>query len=338
MSYGGAVWAPIPGSLAPSGVEDGREVSGVSSADPAIDCAVALKIPIINRKGGVAKTTTTLNLGAAFAQARQLGIARRDFRTLVVDMDPQGSTTLALSATTSAQPHVGDVLLRRLSADEAVRATLTPNLHLIAAYEGFGQDEEVMRLGRIDRMRTLLRDGLTGMDAPFDFVLFDCPPSLGLPLALAMIAGDRFLIPTRLERPAQHGPTRLCRYLDELIALRQASPEPMASILGILLVDVSYQLNDAAESEAGMRADYGDAVLDTVIRRTVAIDRANHAFHTIFQHDPSLASPGAQCYRDLAGEVLLRGTQLGYVDPTDLSEGLRLRGDRLHILSSSCPG
>jgi hypothetical protein len=92
---------------------------------------------------------------------------------------------------------------------------------------------------------------------------------------------------------------------------------------------------DAQEREAEIRADYGSAVFETVIRRNVTIERAQDHFRTIFQEDPRLRSTGAQCYRDLAAEVLLRGVDWGRVDARELAADVRLRGVRLGLLPHS---
>lgn len=96
-----------------------------------------MKIPIINRKGGVAKSTTTINLGAALAQASRLGIATRDYRTLIVDMDPQASTSFALRRGAEDEGlNLGHVLIEGVHIEEAIRPTTTPNLHLVRVAAG----------------------------------------------------------------------------------------------------------------------------------------------------------------------------------------------------------
>lgn len=300
-----------------------------------------MRIPIINRKGGVAKSTTTINLGAALAQAVELGIASRDFRTLIVDMDPQASTTHALTrGREDTAVNLGDVLLRGTHIEDAILPTTTPNLHLIAACEALGDEAELGRLALrsaagpealMAALRARLRDAIGMLDTPFDFILFDCPPAIGLPMAMAMIAGERFIIPTKVERFSVHGTSRLFRFMEQLIALREATTEPTAQILGLLLTDLNYQFSDAQEREAEFRGTYGDAVFETVIRRNVTIERAQDAYRTIFQEDPRLKSTGAQGYRDLAAEVLLRAASFGDVDFRHLSDELRLRAARLGL-------
>lgn len=297
-----------------------------------------MKIPIIN---GVTKSTTAINLGAALAQAGDLGIASRDYRTLIIDLDPQASTSYSLTGGSEGEgPNVGHVLMDGLHIEDAIRSTTTPNLQLIAASETLGDEAELVRMalagGATDeqrsrflrRFRRQLRDALEMLQTPVDVVLFDCP-GVGLPLTLAMTAGDRFLIPSRVDLLGG-----LDRFLDRLVALRAASPYPMARILGILLTDLNYQLADTAEREAGIRSSYDSGVLETVVRRNVTIERAQEAFRTIFQEDPYLRSTGAQCYRDLAAEVLLRGVDSG-IDPADLTPEVRLRGTRLGLIRSS---
>ncbi len=316
-----------------------------------------MKIPIVNRKGGVAKSTTTINLAAALAQAEELRIASRGYRTLIIDMDPQASTTYSLTlGQEDGGLNLGHILLEGWHIEEVHRPTSTPHLHLIAACEELGDEdlflqmkrgshellgaaagggeaeEDPVPLTRVPGFLTRLRDALTMLETPFDFVLFDCPPGIGLPMTLAMIAGDRFIIPTKLERFALHGTGRLFNFIDRLVELRKRSPEPMAAILGILLTDLNYQFVDAAEREGEIRNEYGTAVFDTVIRRNVTVERAQDSFRTIFQEDPRLRSTGAQGYRDLAAEVLLRGVSLGMVDPTELSADVVLRGQRLGLL------
>jgi chromosome partitioning protein len=292
-----------------------------------------MRITIVNRKGGVAKSTTAINLGAALAQASQLGIATRDYRTLIVDMDPQASTSFALTRGAEDEgPHLGSVLMDGMHIDDAVRTTTTPNLCVVTACEALGDEDELVRLSRVEGFRTRLRDALAMLENPFDVVLFDCPPGIGLPMTLAMIAGDRFIIPTKLERFSLHGTGRLFRFMERLIALRDGSTEPMADILGVLLTDLNYQFVDAAEREAEIRADYGGAVFDTVVRRNVTIERAQDRFHTIFQEDTRLRSAGARCYRDLGAEVLLRSIGWGSVRTEELAPDVRMRGVRLGLL------
>lgn len=292
-----------------------------------------MKIPIINRKGGVAKSTTTINLGAALAQASRLRIASRDYRTLIVDMDPQASTSFALTRGAEDEGlNLGHVLIEGVHIEEAIRPTTTPNLHLITACEALGDEDESFRLAQVEGFRKRLRNALAMLETPFDVVLFDCPPGIGLPMTLAMIAGERFIIPTKLERFALHGTGRLFRFMERLIALRRESPVPMAGIMGVLLTDLNYQFNDAAVREAEIRADYGQAVFETVIRRNVTIERAQDGFRTIFEEDPSLRSTGARCYRDFAAEVLLRSASDGAIDAAEFSDGVREWGQRLGIL------
>ena len=334
-----------------SGGVSGGEFSGETPSN--LTLPAHMKVAVVNGKGGVGKSTTTINLAAALARAEELRIASRGYRTLIVDMDPQASTTYSLTlGQEGGGLNLGHILLEGWHIEEVLRPTATPGLHLIAACEELGDEDlfrqmqrEVLReqgravddsdpvpLTRVPGFLTRLRDALTMLETPFDVVLFDCPPGIGLPMTLAMIAGDHFIIPTKLERFALHGTGRLFNFIDRLIELRKRSPEPMAAILGILLTDLNYQFVDAVEREREIRGEYGAAVFETVIRRNVTVERAQDAFRTIFEEDPRLRSTGGQGYRDLAAEVLLRGVGLGMVDQRDLATDVILRGRRLGLL------
>jgi chromosome partitioning protein len=298
-----------------------------------------MRIALVNRKGGVGKSTTTINLGAALARARELGIAVRGYSTLVVDMDPQASASFLLTGGRESEgANVGHVLLEGLTVEEALRPTSTPGLSVVAASEALGEEGALLSAPDAPALRARLRDALDALRTPFDFVLIDCPPGLGLPMTMAMIAAERFLIPTRLERFSVEGTGRLFRFMERLIELRTESPERMAAVLGVLLTDVDYQLADAPDREAEIRGEYGSAVFDTVIRRNVTIERAQDSGRTIFEADPRLRSSGARCYRDLAAEVLLRAASSGYTNPHDLTEEVRLRGQRLNLYDTSASG
>ena len=298
-----------------------------------------MRIPIVNRKGGVAKTTTAINLGAALAQAAELGIAARDYTTLIVDMDPQASATFTLACPGAERgPNLGDVLLHGVCADEAIHPTTTPNLFLIGACGALGDESIADRFARTDGFRTVLRDALARLETPVDIILLDCPPATGLPMTLAMVAGQQFIVPTKLERLSLRGTGQLFGFLERLISLRSASGDPVADLMGILLTDVNYQFHDAVERETALRRDYGSAVFETVIRRNVAVERAQTQLRTVFQDDPRLRTSGAQGYRDLAAEVLLRGAAVGRVDPAMLSREVQLRGRRLGLLDRPSAG
>lgn len=216
--------------------------------------------------------------------------------------------------------------------EQTLHPASTPNLSLLPpgspGLDGPGRNAQAERLGR--RLRVVLAE----LSTRFDTILLDCPPGAGLPLALAMTAGEHFVVPSRLEHAGEDGSGALYAFLERLIELRRTTPGATARLLGIVLTNLNSQIRDAAAREARLREAYGSAVFATVIRRKVAIERAHDGLRTIFQEDPRLRTSGAQSYRDLAAEVLIRGAAAGAVRPETLTPEVRLRARRLARLAS----
>jgi chromosome partitioning protein len=160
------------------------------------------RIAVINQKGGVGKTTTTVNLGA--------GLARRGYRVLLLDMDPQANLTVHVDKRPDLESHtLTNLLVEDAPLKDLVQPTAIANLHVVPSDTSLAGVEQVLanRIGR----ETILREALESYPdaASFDFVLFDCPPSLGVLSANALVAADRVVIPMQAEYLSLQGMAKL---------------------------------------------------------------------------------------------------------------------------------
>ena len=259
------------------------------------------RIALMNQKGGVGKTTTTLNLGAA--------LARRGMRVLLVDLDPQANLTVHLDVDPAAiERSIYDVLLGRAALAEALRPTGTLGLDLVpASVDLAGAEMELVSVvGREQLLRGAV-DALVGPPAaadPYDFLLVDCPPSLGLLSVNALTAVREVIVPLQAEFFALQGMARL----RDVVALVEKRLNPGLSILGILPSMVDSRTTLSREVLAEIRSFFGAAVFGTAIRRNVKLAEASSHGKTVFEY--AADSNGAADYAALAEEVLRRGAVL----------------------------
>ena len=248
-------------------------------------------LAISNQKGGVGKTTTAVNLATALAAV--------DKSVLVIDLDPQGnaSTSLGLpkqDRTTNAY-HVlmGDALL-----GSAVVATSVPGLFAVPSGADLAGAE--LELVHIENRQDCLRAALTNEADRYDYILIDCPPSLGLLTLNALVAAQAVLVPLQVEFLALEGVSQLGRTIERV----RQSFNPQLEIQGIVLtmVDKRNNLSDMVESD--VRGYFGDKVYATVIPRNVRVSEAPSHGKPVLLYD--FHSKGAQAYLNLAGEVLKR--------------------------------
>jgi len=251
-------------------------------------------IAITNQKGGVGKTTTTVNLSAALAELGQ--------RVLLVDLDPQASATSVLGLKEAASGSIYQALIGARPARELILPTRMPNLSAIPAdLDMAGAEIEVAQ--HMDDHMLQLRKVLGDIreQNAFDFVLLDCPPSLGILMTNALAAADEILVPIQCEYYALEGLGLLMAVTDKV---RASGNNPGLSISGLLLTMYDIRTNLSPAVVKDVREHFQEVVYDTVIPRTVRFAEAPSHGLTILEHDPS--GTGAAAYRSLAKEFLDR--------------------------------
>jgi chromosome partitioning protein len=245
-------------------------------------------IAIANQKGGVGKTTTTVNLGAALAE---LG-----FRVLVLDLDPQGNASTGLGLNPrDVEGSVYDVLLNDVALEDIVEPTSLKNLFVAPATIDLAGAE--IELVPVMSRELKLKKAIDQVRDQYDLVMIDCPPSLGLLTVNGLAASDDVIVPIQCEYYALEGLGQLLRN----VGLVQANLNPALDIRGIILTmyDARTKLADQVVSE--VRAYFGPKVYETVVPRTVRLSEAPSFGQPIIVFDST--SRGAKAYRDLAKEV-----------------------------------
>lgn len=257
-------------------------------------------VSVINNKGGTGKTTTAVNLAAA--------LSLDGLRVLVVDLDAQGSASLAMGVRwEELRPSVTDLLFHSADPGSLIRRTGVDGVDLITADMSLsGADLMLASIpGRERRLATVLEP----VAATYDIVLCDCPPSLSLMAVNALMASDGYIVPVTPEYLALEGLASLMSAVD-ILKRRMDLP---ARLLGILFTMTQPHVAVTRDIVALVRSRYGDRVFETEIRRDVKLGEAPAYSQSIFQWAPS--SRGADTYRRLAGEIRRRARSAGVSSP-----------------------
>jgi len=255
-------------------------------------------LAIANQKGGVGKTTTAINLGAALTAVGET--------VLLIDSDPQGNASTGLGVSPNMRSKtLYDVMMDDLPIEKAIMETALPRLHLVAAEADLSGVE--LELGQTARRAFRLRDALAALRAQhrYAYVLIDCPPSLNLLTVNAMTAADAVLVPLQCEFFALEGLTQLLRTVEQV----RTSLNPDLEIQGVVLTMYDRRNSISGQVAKDVRDHLGDRVYDTVIPRNVRVSEAPSFGKPAIIYD--LHCAGSQAYLRLAREVMSRERERG---------------------------
>ena len=252
-------------------------------------------ISVANRKGGVGKTTTTINIATALSAI--------DKKVLVVDFDPQGNATTSMGiAKQKGQASSYDVLIGKCKVTDAIIHTDLPRFDIIPSSPDLAAAE--IELVELKEREFVLKKAISRLADVYDYVLIDCPPSLNLITINALVSSNSVMVPLQCEFLALEGLADLMKNINAI----KRNFNPALALQGIILTMYSKQNNLSQMIEADVRKYFGDKVYQTVIPRSVRIAEAPSHGMPILIYD--FKSSGAQAYIQLAKEVLKREKEL----------------------------
>ena len=269
-----------------------REQESVEETPGQTDTPTNAKvIAFANQKGGVAKTTSTLNLAAALAE--------KGHRVLCIDMDPQGNLTMSQGLNPDAiERSMFDVLVHRLPIENVIEQREVPLA--VSSIDLAGAELSLSSM--IGRERALEK-ALAPVRDDYDFVLIDTPPSLGLLTINALVAADHVIVPVQCEYLSLRGLVQL----ENTMTMIRENLNPRVQIIGILPTMFDKRLLHSKEAVEILKENFGPLVLNTKIRKTVRYAEAPVKGESVLKYDPT--SEAAEMYRDLAKEVLRSGAK-----------------------------
>jgi len=256
----------------------------------------AMKIvAIANQKGGVGKTTTAVNLGAALAESGK--------RILIVDLDPQANATSSFGLQGVEDISLYQPLLGEASITEKILPSHREGLFIVPAdLDMAGAEVEIARMpNHLTRLAETLKPLQT--DQTFDFVFLDCPPSLGILMSNALAAADELLTPIQCEYFALEGLVKIVRLIEQVL---DSGANERLQLGGIVMTMYDARTNLSQQVVADVRKHFGERVYQTVIPRSVRLSEAPSFGKSILEYASS--GPAAQAYRALAKEFLKRHT------------------------------
>jgi chromosome partitioning protein len=250
-------------------------------------------IAIANQKGGVGKTTTAVNLGAALAE---LG-----HRVLIIDLDPQANATSSFGLQAVEQTSLYEPLLGDAPITERIFPTEREALFIVPADLDLAGDE--VEIARMPNHLTRLAETLKPLqvDEAFDFVFIDCPPSLGILMSNALAAADELLTPIQCEYFALEGLVKIVRLIEQV---HDSGANKRLELGGIVMTMFDGRTNLSEQVVAEVRQHFGEHVYETVIPRSVRLSEAPSFGKSILEYAPTGAA--AQAYRALAREFIQR--------------------------------
>ncbi|QIF02786.1 ParA family protein [Roseimicrobium sp. ORNL1] len=255
-------------------------------------------VAIANQKGGVGKTTTALNLSAC--------LAARGCRVLLIDLDPQANATSGLGLAQEEDGSLYPCLVGDVLPQSVIRSTRLPNLSIIRSHQELAGCE--VELAQTGHHLTRLRDVLHPLryTGHFDYLIMDCPPSLGVLMTGALAAADELLVPIQCEYFGLEGLSKIVQIVQQI---RESGANPNLALEGIVMTMFDSRMNLSQQVVNDVRGYFEGVVYQTIIPRTIRLGEAPSFGKTIIEYDPQ--GKGAQSYLSLADEFLARHGGVG---------------------------